>query len=254
MVRLLLFYLIVTVLAWLGIQPKQTEHEKEAERTASYLRSSGVQISAADAAGLTPLTIGAGNRLALVGSDTYRKHYFCDWILGFVNVAGSTVKIKVGETVIGDAGHRTKIASLLGRSPLLYGETIQESLLYRTNNVRKQELYEMIERFYGPSLRARTSPQNPLLDVNGKPIPTQILTAREHIEIAQINLILQKTPLMILDLSSELMNEALNQGFRPSRELIQSGKTIIVILPPQKDLVWAEEILGTKMTSSLEFN
>ena len=242
------------VLTWLGLQPKQTELARDAERSASYLRTEGAQISAADATGLTPVTIAAGHRLALVGSDTYRKHYFCDWILGFVNVAGSTVKVTVGDTTTSEASARTKIASLLGRSPLLYGETIQESLLYRTNNVRKQELYEMIEHFYGPSLRARTSPQNPLFDENGKPIPTQILTAREHIEIAQINVILQKTPLVILDLSSELMNEALNQGFRPSRELIQSGKTIIAILPPQKDLAWAEEILGTKLTSSLQFD
>lgn len=250
---MLLSYLVM-VLAWLGLQPKTNEASKEKTASESYLFTSGAEIRAADAGGLTPLQIASGARLALVGGDTYRKHYFCDWILGFVNVPGSSVKIRLGEKTIDDAQERTRVAALLGRSPLLYGETIQESLLYRTQNVRKQDLYEMIEKFYGPSLRARTNPQNPLLDVNNKPVPTQILTAREHIEIAQINIMLQKTPIVILDLSSELMNEAINQGFRPARELVNGGKTIITILPPDKDAAWAEAILNSRLTTSLNFD
>lgn len=241
------------VLAWLGLQPKQAEAAKEESRADAYLSTGGAEIVAIDAASPQPIKIPAGSRIALQGGDTYRKHFFCDWLLGFVNVPGSLVRITVGKKSIEDAGERTAVASVLGRSPLLYGETIQETLLYRTQNVRKQELYEMIERFYGPSLRARTNPQNPLVDTNNKPVPTQILTAREHIEVAQINLILQKTPVVILDLSSELMNEALNQGFRPARELIASGKTIIAILPPDKDVAWAESILNARITNTLNF-
>lgn len=241
------------VLAWLGLQPKQAEAAKEESRSDSYLTTGGAEIVAADAVSPQEIQIPAGSRLALQGGDTYRKHFFCDWLLGFVTIPGSRVKITVGKKTIEDPTERTLVASVLGRSPLLYGETIQETLLYRTQNVRKQELYEMIEKFYGPSLRARTNPQNPLVDQNNKPVPTQILTAREHIEVAQINLILQKTPVVILDLSSELMNEALNQGFRPARELVMSGKTIITILPPDREAAWAESILNARITKTLKF-
>ena len=76
----------------------------------------------------------------------------------------------------------------------------------------------------------------------------------EHLEIAQINILLQKTPIVILDLSSELMREALEDGFRPAKELLESGKTILTILPPNKDVAWAESLLGRGFSSSVQFD
>jgi ABC-type uncharacterized transport system YnjBCD ATPase subunit len=251
----------MNVRAWLGFQPKQnavtplTQMARGSSRRVSdYLVTGGAEILAKPSESSPALTIESGDILALTGGDTYGKHYFCDWLLGFVDVPETLITIKFNGRETTLAKDRTQMASLLGRSPLLYGETIQESLLYRTHDVKKHELYSLIERLYGPSLRARTSAQNPLFDQNGKPVPTQILTAREHLEVAQINLLLQKNPIVILDLSSELMREALDEGFRPARELFESGKTIIVILPTTKDLTWAEELLGQEVSASMTFD
>jgi hypothetical protein len=232
----------MTMRSWLGIEPKQERIEAPFE------------IEGLGAPGLPAVRIPARSMLALTGSDTFSKHFFCDWLMGFVEVPGSRVAIRHGSALISAAPDRTRLAAVLGRSPLLYGETIQESLLYRTREVPKKELYALIEQLYGPSLRHRTDPKNPLLDPNGKPIPTQILTAREHLEIAQINIILQRTPIVVLDLSSELMAEALAEGFRPAPLLLDGTKTIIAILPPGKDAGWAEHVLGDRpFTRSLMF-
>jgi hypothetical protein len=89
--------------------------------------------------------------------------------------------------------------------------------------------------------------------VNNKPVPTQILTAREHIEIAQINILLQKTPLVVVDLSSPLMTHALAEGFVPCDELIRSGKTVIFIVPPGRTEEWFASKAGHKPTRVFEF-
>src|SRR5262249_35192019 len=93
----------------------------------------------------------------------------------------------------------------------------------------------------------------PLTDANGQPVATRALTAREHLEISQINVLLQNCPLVVLDLSSELMTEALSEGYRPSPALVESGMTIIALLPPGKDVAWAEQLLGARFTQSLSF-
>ncbi|MBI3541823.1 MAG: hypothetical protein HY075_00925 [Deltaproteobacteria bacterium] len=238
------------MLKWLKAPQKRAVLEAVADSdtpASSYLITGGADIEAEG------VKLEAGARVALVGEDAYRKHYFCDWLLGFVDVAGRAVRMRVGDCELETGRERAQAAAVLGRSPLLYGETIQEALLYRTHEVRKHDLFHLVERFYGPSLRSRTSPLNPLLDAQSKPLPTQILTAREHLEIAQINVLLQKTPVVILDLSSELMAEAISEGFRPAQPLFESGKTILAILPPGKDLAWAEQVTGTRFSAEIDF-
>jgi hypothetical protein len=222
------------VLSWLGIQPKIGEQAEDVgAREGTAIMAEGLIH--------TPLALKAGEMLALEGSNNHAKHYFCDGLLGFVKVKGATVAPE----------NLNSTAAVFGRSPLLYGDTIQESLLYRTQGVRKQELYDLIGRLFGPSLRARTTPLNPLFGNDGEPVATQSLTAREHLEVAQINVILQKAPLVIIDLSSELMREALEEGFRPAAELL--ARTLIVILPPNRSAAWAELVLGRPADGCLQF-
>lgn len=221
---------------------------------ASYLITGGARIEATlPHEKASKVVVDSGGRLALLGKDLYQKHFFCDWLLGFLEVPGGKVELEVGGERLDSIKARPAIAAVLGRSPLLYGETIQESLLYRTQGVKKDDLYALVERFYGPGLRARTSPQNPLVDPNGNPVPTQLLGAREHLEVAQINVLLQKTPVVVLDLSSELMAQAISEGFRPARELFESGKTVIAILPPDADTAWVEKLTGLAFGSSIRF-
>lgn len=142
----------------------------------------------------------------------------------------------------------------------MVGDTIQEAVLWRTNGVRKEALYRFVERMYGTTLRARTNPANPLVDKNLKPIPVFLLNSREHLELAEINLMLAKLPLVTLDFSSPFMHKALAEGFRPARELAESGKTLLVILPSgnQSDLsreelrTKTEQMLGFKFTGTIQ--
>ncbi|MEW6056528.1 MAG: hypothetical protein AB1540_07920 [Bdellovibrionota bacterium] len=240
----------MTVLSWLGIQPKIEKPENQRACLTTYLTTGGAEIWAQESPSHEPIHIRSGEKIALVGTDNYRKHFFCDWILGFVELPQSRVEIQTRVRSLQKTAARTTSAVILGRSPLLYGDTIQESLLYRTSHVRKEVLYELVERLYGPSLKKRTDPKNRLLDLNAKPIPTQLLTAREHIEISQINALLQKTPILVFDLSSTLMLEAFAQGYTPCPELSKSGKTWIVILPPDQTVEWAESLLRVGLSLS----
>lgn len=245
------------VFNWRKALPKRNFKDQSAcnaqakETTSPYLVTPGAELNAQGAALWPSVHIAPGAHIALIGDDTYCKHYFCDWLLGFVEIANSRVSMRIDDTVVTEARHRTNAAALLGRSPLIFAETVQEALLYRTRDVRKQDLYELIDRFFGPGLRARVNPQNPLFDLAGNPVPTQALTAREHLELTQINVLLQRTPLVLLDFSTKLMLEAIHEGFRPAPALFASGKTVLAILPPGKDLAWVEATTQQKFTSSI---
>lgn len=216
--------------SWLMDQP-QKSNEPIRKTLEQFLLSPGATVKAAGPGQNEPFLIQAGSHLALTGPNSYQKHFFCDWIFGFIDLPDTHVMIDVDGTQVDIPRERTQMVSLLGRSPLLYGETVQESLNYRTQNVRKGDLLYLVEKLYGPTLKKRVDPNNPLFDKNGKPIPTHMLTAREHLEIAQINLLLQKTPIAILDFSSELMQAALEEGFVVADELLKSRRTVISVLP-----------------------
>lgn len=183
----------------------------------------------------------------------------CDLLLGFKTIENEPIEFTIGETTISNPKNFKNHAAILGRSPLLYGETIQDAILYRTQNVKKAELYYFIERLYGKTLKAKTNPQNPILDPNNKILPLQILTEKEHVEVAEINAMLAKSSLVVFDLSSNFMNKALDQGYRPSQELLQSGKTILVLMPEKDSLKNSEKVtdlikntLGFDLTGTIE--
>lgn len=245
------------VLKWLRPPQKKPTRPLRPDDHNRYFITGGASIEARLPGLSPPLSLDAGARLALIGHDTYRKHWFCDWILGFAQIPGSSVSFQVGEKILTQHQERMEVATVLGRSNLLpshSAETLQESLLFRTSNVRKQDLHYFVERFYGPNLRKRTSPQNPFADSNDRPILTQSLSAREKIEVAEINLLLQKPSLLILDFSSALMQMALSEGYKPREELFTSGKTVIAIAPTGRDLNWLESLTGALFSSSLNLD
>lgn len=250
------------ILTWLGLAPKlQTLKQEEANGCArAYLYTPGARITATSNGNqiLPTVQLEAGKSLALLGTSTFHKHYLCDWLLGFVEASGTNVVLEiVNEKKLTRSilpNERMQHASVLGRSPILCGETIQEALTYRTHHVRKHDLKAMVEHFFGPTLRAKTNPEARFFSRDGIPVSTHSLTAREHLEIAQINVLLQKTEVVILDLSSELMAEAMAQGFVPAPELFLSGKTILTIIPPNRDLKWAEALLKHKFDQALTLN
>jgi hypothetical protein len=253
-------------LTWLGLVPKKSiELEKPAngallngadasQKPAIYLITGGAEITATLPGGGPMVHVEPGAKLALCGPGTPQKHYFCDWLLGFLEIPNSTITVGVGDRVLSTAAQRLSQSALIGRSPMLFGATLQDALLYRTSGVRKPELLYFVERLFGPSLKRRANPANPFVDADGAPISTHSLTSREHLEVAQINLILMKTPLVVFDLSSDLMREAMEQGFRPSEELLDSGKTVLFILPPGKDVSWAQAVIGRPLTGSVQFS
>lgn len=251
-------YACVMALSWLGLAPKKNQKPvpPQGEHTAPptpYLITGGAEVTAQPDINSPVIQMEAGSRIALEGMGTLQKHYFCDWILGFLDLPKAKIQISLAERALLTNVERAQHSALIGRSPMLFGSTIQDALLYRTQNVRKAELLYFVDKLFGPSLKEKSSPLNPFVDHEGNPISTSQLTSREHLEVAQINLILMKTPLVVFDLSSDLVREALEQGFRPSNELLDSGKTILFILPVEKNAAWAEEILGRKLTGTLQF-
>ena len=247
----------MTVLTWLGIDPRAySQNEQTAGETglAQWLATPGASIKAPHSPLDGPVAIEAGARLWLTGSNASQKHYFCDWLMGFVGQGPSSVTLKFNEKSIETPSKRAECFSVLGRSPLLYGTTLRDALLYRTQNVRKNMMLELAAKCFGPSLKARAHADNPLADASGVPLTTESLTAREHLEVAQVNVLLQRTPVIVVDLSSELVNEALEEGFQFAPELTQSAKTILVILPPKLSREAAVRLLGSSFASGSELN
>ena len=223
----------------------------------TFLITGGAEILARSS---NEIHIEAGSVVAIEGTDTFKKSFFVDWLMGFQEIGNSSVEFKLGETCIRSHEQRKSISMIIGRSAFTYGETVSEAVLYRTNGVRKEALYYFIERLYGSTLKARTNPANPLVDKNSKPIPTYILNSRELLEIAQINLMLQKPALVTLDFSSSFMHKALSEGFKPAPEIFESGKTVLVILPSGEQTVHSreelrartEKMLGCKFTATIQ--
>jgi len=177
-----------------------------------------------------PLNIHAGELIALEGYDLSSKHVLCDWLLGVGESAHYPLNVSLGEKEIVSPRERAQLGAVFGRSPVSCGNTLQEKLLYRTHDIRKQELYFAIEKLMGDSLRARCHPLNPLLDRSGQPLIATGFSAREQIEISQINLVLQRLPFLVVDFAAPLLRRAINAGFKLSPELSHSGKTIVLIL------------------------
>ncbi len=223
------------------------QRTEEQSVESAYLITGGAEIIARSS---NEVHIEAGSVVAIEGTDSFKKNFFVDWLMGFQAVGD--VEFKLGEAHITNPEQRKALSTVLGRSAFTYGETVAEALLYRTQGVRKEALYYFIERLYGSTLRARTNPANPLVDKNNKPIPTYILNSRELLEIAQINLMLQKPALVTLDFSSPFMHKALGEGFRPAREIFESGKTVLVILPSSELRARTEEIMGCKFTATIQ--
>ncbi|MBI2606073.1 MAG: hypothetical protein HYW49_08340 [Deltaproteobacteria bacterium] len=219
----------------------------------------GAEILARKDEASEPIHIESGARMAIVG-DASRKSAFCEWLAGYTQPPGGRIEFWLGAAALGSAPLRKRHSAILGRAPATYGETIQDAVLFRASNVAKKALYGFIERFYSPSLKARMSPRNPLLDREGRHVPLRSLTAREQLEVAQINVMLQRTALVVFDLSSAFFRKALAEGFRPARVLLESGKTILAILPSPCELVgndadmveWAAETMAFAFTGMIK--
>ncbi len=221
---------------------------------------SGAEILARTAAHSEPIHIESGARMAIAGDES-RKRAFCQWLAGHAQFPGGrNIEFWLGTAALGSAPLRKRHSAILGRAPATYGETIQDAILFRASNVAKKALYGFIARFYSPSLKARMSPRNPLLDREGRHVPMRALSAREQLEVAQINVMLQRTALVIFDLSSAFFRKAVAEGFRPARVLLESGKTILTILPSPCELVsndtdmveWAAEIMAFAFTGMIK--
>lgn len=232
----------------------QIKESHQTDELGAFLFSGGTTIESKN----LNLFIETGSRALIHSGNPANLELFCDHLLGFKTVDNSNdITFTVGEETYTKIEDRKNKAAILGRSPFMVGETIQEALYYRAYNVKKMVLYYFLEKIYGPTLKAKTSPQNPLLDKNNKPIPTQTLTEKELLEISEINVMLSKLPLIVLDLTSVFMKRAMAQGYKPSKELLNSGKTILVLcedaLPADTDLITTIEVnLGTRLTSSLK--
>ncbi len=185
------------------------------------------------------------NCIALTLKNMLRKNDFCNTLLGLSD-----------KPLYSQLEHlrleRLQISASLGYEPLSPEGNIQECLLHKTKNISKDKLYEYIDRLYSPTLKERADPKNPLCDKNGNAISTKQLSPKEQLEIAQINLLLRNPKLVVIDLSSTLMEKAIQEGFQLSRELFETGKTILVLLSPHHTILYVENLLKQKFTDVLE--
>lgn len=215
-----------------------------------YLVTGGVRIWISPPSGTPPFEIEPGACVALTGTQIIKKRFFCDWIMGIRDWPDHSVLFETSQGLYFEAGERRKISGILGTNPIVHSKTLHESILFGTTGVEKNQLYTLIDQLFGPTLRAKTNPKNPLFDSQGKPILTCNLSPVELLEIAQINLILQKVSVVILDMNSPSIQEALNLGFRFAPPLFESGKTILVLTEQQNSF---ENCLGRPFTTSIQF-
>lgn len=217
-----------------------------------YLHSGGIEISI-KMDDDSVFRIESGSHVVIRGTEVFQKNYLIDWFLGYQEMPHFNIEFIFNHKSVSHQEIRNNLSVLIGRSPILFGEKIQDAIFFRTKNVNKEVTMYFIEKMYGSTLKSRTNPENPFLDLNHKPIPIYNLSCREHLEIQSINAILQQSPLVVIDTTSATLNTAIEEGFKLNNILGANGKTIITIVSEPFNKTYWEDKLSLNFTKELNF-
>lgn len=163
--------------------------------------------------------IRAGDWWLLRGLDEAAKSAFCDICFGFIRPEAGEVWPALGGRDV----------SFLGRRNATYGKSLMEHLICGVAGRSRQQMESAVKEVFGEHLKSLLSPKSILVLLDGKKISDLELNEKDYLEIAEANVLLQDRKALIIDTTSECYENALEQGFRHSPALLNSGRTIFWI-------------------------
>ncbi len=169
-----------------------------------------------------------GQRVKVLTEEPATGKKFLNWLSGFQDCNHCELFFSGAPASIQE---RQKTVARLYKPA--FGKTLHEIILFQTEQNCKDELFRLVDELYGPELRNLTDPKQPLFSKNkSEPLQMdsllQTLTARSLLEISQINLLLRKPKVIVINESSGLLKKAALQGFKISPELMSLNSIFFV--------------------------
>lgn len=194
------------------------------------------------------LEIPLGSWLMLFGEDDFAKALFCDLCFSYILPdSGRVHPVLKGSDV-----------SFLGRSNTTYGRTLLDHLRCGVTEQHKERIDFVASQALSPRFRRHLSPEKPLEFSANRQAREVDMDERDFLEVAEANLLLQNRKAAVIDTTSDFYRVAMEQGFRHSALLLQSGKTLIWIIDeknplPQGVPPWSEKSAANVKRIELSF-
>jgi hypothetical protein len=166
------------------------------------------------------LEIPLGSWVILSGEDDFAKALFCDLCFSYI----------LPETGIVHPVLKGSDVSFLGRSNTTYGQSLVDHLSCGVRDHSKERLEYVARNILSDRFQRHVNAFNPLEFAEGKRSRQLDLDERDFLEISEANVLLQMRRAAVIDTTSDFYHIALEQGFRHSQELLNSGKTLIWIV------------------------
>jgi len=190
------------------------------------------------------LEIPLGSWVILGGEDDFAKALFCDLCFHYIHPEqGKVDPLLTGRDV-----------SFLGRASTTYGRSLVDHL---TSGVQEtsRKLIEIVGRHSLSERFERHLAKGSLAFKEGKTSRELELDERDHLELAEANLLLQRRRAAVIDTTTDFYQIALEQGFQHSDLFLGSGKTILWIVDESKTFSgpWTEKNYATVNKKYLSF-
>lgn len=162
----------------------------------------------------------------LYGEDDFAKALFCDLCFGYIKPDAGSVSPKL----------KSADLSFIGRSSTTYGKTLVDHLTCGVNNDRKELLEFLMKNVLSDRFKRHINPHNFFEFKENKPAYDVELDERDFLEIAEVNLLLQKKKAIVIDTTTDFYEIAVELGFQHSNQLLSSEKAIFWLVNEEKKL------------------
>jgi hypothetical protein len=172
------------------------------------------------------LQIEPGSWAVLYGDDDFAKALFCDLCFGYILPEAGAVS----------PGLKGSDVSFIGRSNTTYGKTLVDHLNCGVKENSKELMEFVVNHVLSQRFRRHLSPFSPLEFAGGRRASEVDLDERDFLEIAEANVMLQRRKAAVIDVTTDIYQIAVEQGFRHSDIFLNSGKTLVWIVNDQQAL------------------
>lgn len=221
-----------------GWKKEKTRLEEQAVRSTFTHSPNGSGLIRFQEVSLPPsisrlsLDIPLGSWVVLGGKDDFAKALFCDLCFHYIHPEqGKVDPLLSGRDV-----------SFLGRASTTYGRSLVDHLTCGVQE-SSRNLLEIVGR-HSLSERFHRHLEKESLEFKGGKISRELeLDERDHLELAEANLLLQRRRAAVIDTTTDFYQIAKEQGFQHSDLFLGSGKTILWIVDESKTFSgpWSEK-------------
>ncbi|MCO5143961.1 MAG: hypothetical protein M9962_12800 [Oligoflexia bacterium] len=162
----------------------------------------------------------------LYGEDDFAKALFCDLCFGYIKPDEGSVSPKF----------KSSDLNFIGRSNTTYGKSLLDHLTCGVTNDKKELLQFLMRKVFSNRFKRHLNPNNFFEFKENKQAHEVDLDERDFLEIAEVNLLLQKKKAIIIDTTTDFYEIAVELGFQHSDQVLDSEKTIFWIINEEKKL------------------